>query len=241
MVANSRSRRGWAAFVVALILAAVAVRLGLWQLGRADEKQALMDLRASRTSAVVLGAPNTEFAWRADLNASALDQSPVILRGQWRIPASIALDNRAWEGRAGAHVLTPFQLTDGSVVWVNRGWMPKPPGVQVVDIPAAPPATEITGVALASVMRRLELSGDTNTLRQGNVWQNFDWVAAAQRLPANTWPVIVWQTSENPDGLLRKLPDVSSDVPKHLGYAAQWFCLAALALFFGWRLRPTST
>jgi cytochrome oxidase assembly protein ShyY1 len=90
-------------------------------------------------------------------------------------------------------------------------------------------------------MRRLELSGDTNTLRQGNVWQNFDWAAAAQRFPANTWPVIVWQTSENQDGLLRKLPDVSSDVPKHLGYAAQWFCLAALALFFGWRLRPKST
>ena len=31
-----------------------------------------------------------------------------------------------------------------------------------------------------------------------------------------------------------------ADVPKHMGYAAQWFLLTALALFFAWRLRPRS-
>jgi surfeit locus 1 family protein len=151
---------------------------------------------------------------------------------------SIALDNRAWDGRAGVHVLTPLRLGDQSIVWVNRGWMEKAPGLQTVAFPPAIPAVDLPGVALASVMRRMELSRNETTLRQGTVWQNFDWESAAQRVKGNVWPVIVWQTGENSDGLLRRLPELSSDVPKHLGYAAQWFLLASVALFFGWRLRP---
>ena len=34
------------------------------------------------------------------------------------------------------------------------------------------------------------------------------------------------------------LPEVASDVPKHLGYALQWFLMSAVALFFAWRLKP---
>jgi cytochrome oxidase assembly protein ShyY1 len=59
-------------------------------------------------------------------------------------------------------------------------------------------------------------------------------------MPAETWPVIVWQTSENGDGLRRRVPEVTGDVPKHLGYALQWFLMGLVALFFAWRLRPVS-
>jgi cytochrome oxidase assembly protein ShyY1 len=96
----------------------------------------------------------------------------------------------------------------------------------------------MAGVALASVMRRMELSSAPQDLRDGNVWQNFDWDAANTWLKGNVWPVIVWQADDTADGLRRKLPEVSSDVPKHLGYALQWFLMSAAALFFAWRLRP---
>lgn len=228
--------RAWIAVGVALILAAVGIGLGVWQLGRADEKEAMMALRKDRERDIVIGQQQR---WQPDLSAQALDQQRVLLTGRWLSDQSIALDNRAWEGQAGAHVLTPMRLADGSLVWVNRGWMAKPPGVTQVDLP--PPAGDavmLSGVALASVMRRMELSSAPETLRQGNVWQNFEWQAALARVPGNTWPVIVWQTGDTADGLRRKLPEVSSDVPKHLGYALQWFLMSAAALFFAWRLRP---
>lgn len=238
MVTKSHAGARWLAVVVAVGLAVTAVNLGVWQLGRADEKQQLMDRRALRTEPLLLGQAPGAGLWSSAVTADALDQQHVVLRGQWLHDRSVALDNRAWDGRAGVHVLTPLQLGDHSIVWVNRGWMEKAPGLQAVAFPSAPPAADLAGVALASVMRRLELTRDETGLRQGAVWQNFDWESAAKRVGGRVWPVIVWQTGDNQDGLLRRLPEVSSDVPKHLGYAAQWFLLATVALFFGWRLRP---
>ncbi|WVN41899.1 SURF1 family protein [beta proteobacterium MWH-UniP1] len=234
---NKTGWQAWIAVGVALSLAAIGVGLGFWQLGRADEKQAMMDLRGQRDRDIVIG---DLLPWREERSAQSLDQQRVLLTGRWLADKSIALDNRAWEGQAGVHVLTPLQLKDGSLVWVNRGWWPKPPGVTQVDLPAPTGSTvvSLSGVALASVMRRMELSSAPQDLRQGNVWQNFDWAAAKGWLTGNTWPVIVWQTGETGDGLRRKVPEVSSDVPKHLGYALQWFLMSAAALFFAWRLRP---
>jgi surfeit locus 1 family protein len=233
---NKTGWRAWIAVAVAVGLAGLGVGLGIWQLGRADEKQAMMDLRSQRDRVVAIGH---EVRWQPEHTAELLDQQRVVLRGRWVADKSIALDNRAWEGQAGVHVLTPLQLKDGSLVWVNRGWWPKPPGAAQVELPAPTAAAEnLEGVALASVMRRIELSSAPNELRQGNVWQNFDWDAARAWLSGDVWPVIVWQSTDTSDGLRRKLPEVSSDVPKHLGYALQWFLMSAAALFFAWRLRP---
>lgn len=235
---NKSVGRSWAGVVVFLGLAVAAIQLALWQLGRADEKQAMIDQRAGRQAAIEIGSPGTKMAWRLDQSAQQLDQQAVLLRGRWAHEASIALDNRSWEGRAGVHVLTPMRLSDGSHVWVNRGWMAKAPGLGQVEIPRAEDAAAIEGVALASVMRRMELAQEDPLTRQGNVWQNFDWDVSRQRIGDPVWPVIVWQTSPSGDGLLRKLPEVTSDVPKHLGYALQWVLLSLLCLFFAWRLRP---
>lgn len=234
---------------VALALALVGVALGVWQLNRAEEKRHLTELRETRTNSMALGLSSTgakpqgmsAMAWSNSLAPSDFDQQRVLLKGTWIHERSIALDNRAWNGRPGVHVLTPLRLPDESLVWVNRGWMPKAPGAgPAPKMPAAANPQELEGVALASVMRRVELSSSPDQLRQGQLWQNFDWDAAQQWIPGKVWPVIVWQTSDNGDGLLRRVPEVTDDVPKHLGYALQWFLLTALALFFAWRLRPRS-
>jgi len=244
---SSGSRAGSrVAVVLALALAALGVALGVWQLNRADEKEHLTELRQTRTDWAVLGRPSPlsgqagkSLAWQSGLQPSDLDQQRVLLDGEWLHDRTIALDNRAWEGRPGVHVLTPLRLPDASIVWVNRGWMPKPPGMgPAPEMPRAERPEKIEGVALASVMRRVELSSSPDQLRQGRLWQNFDWDAAQDWIPGKVWPVIVWQTSDNGDGLLRRVPEVKDDVPKHLGYALQWFLLTALALFFAWRLRP---
>lgn len=237
MVNTSRPGR-WAATLAAIVLACVAIGLGVWQLSRAAEKQTIMDLRVARDKPAALGADQR---WDASIQPETLDQQRVTLSGQWMPGASVALDNRAWQARPGVHVLTPMMLKDGSVVWVNRGWMPKLPAAPLENVPQPPAKAEaasIEGVALASVMRRMELSSDPASLRQGNLWQNFDWAAASERVSGKVWPVIVWQTSDNGDGLMRAIPELKSDVPKHLGYALQWFLLAVAAAVFAWRLRP---
>ena len=233
----------WRATIVFTLLAAIAISLGIWQLGRAAEKRAIIDAGANRASEMGIG--QQEALWNSRLTAADLDQQSIVLNGRWLITQSIALDNRSLDGRFGVHVLTPLQLADGSVVWVNRGWMPSRPGQsQAPDLQPLPDAVNLAGVAQASVMRRMELSSNTAALRASNLWQNFDWDAATDRLAKaglesrRVWPVIVWQSGDNADGLVRRIPQVSNDPPKHLGYAAQWFLMAVVALFFAWRMRP---
>jgi surfeit locus 1 family protein len=234
MVNKSRS---WIASIVAISLAALAVGLGIWQLGRADEKHAMIERAQSRLTPVEIGKQDR---FRPDRAPEALDQQRVRLFGTWLFEKTIALDNRGWQGQAGVHVLTPLQLADGSMVWVNRGWMPKAPAAALGEIPKAMDPQGLEGTALASVMKRMELSTNPEALRKGNLWQNFDWPAANAWLPGDVWPVIVWQSQDNGDGLRREIPDVGEDVSMHHGYAFQWFLMSLAALFFAWRLRPKS-
>jgi surfeit locus 1 family protein len=174
---SSRSRASSLLAVgVALVLAMVGVALGVWQLNRAEEKRHLTELRETRTNSTALGQSSsgakpqgmTAMAWSNSLAPSDLDQQRVLLKGTWIHERSIALDNRAWEGRPGVHVLTPLRLPDDSLIWVNRGWMPKAPGAgPAPKMPAAVNPQELEGVALASVMRRVELSSSPEQLRQG--------------------------------------------------------------------------
>lgn len=235
---NKSAGRSWAAVIVFLGLSVAAIQLALWQLGRADEKQAMIDQRSERRAPIEIGSKESTLRWSPDLNPQVLDQQAVVLQGQWLNDASIALDNRAWEGRAGVHILTPMRLADGSHVWINRGWMAKAPGLTQVQIAPAEDAKAIEGIALASVMKRMELAKQDPRTQGGNVWQNFDWELSRQRVNGRVWPVIVWQTSPAGDGLLKKVPEVTSDVPKHLGYALQWALLSVLCLYFAWRMRP---
>lgn len=238
-----------------LALAVLGLALCYWQLGRAQEKSRMTELRQARSEVLVLGqAPgNTPghasghaviqalgqgIRFSVQQSADSLDQQRLLLSGKWLLDKTIFLDNRAFEGRAGVHVLTPLLLSDQSMIWVNRGWMEKPPGItKGLSAPAAPAAENLSAIALSSVMKRIELTSDPGQLRQGAVWQNFDWEASRQWLSGPVWPVIAWQADDNGDGLVRKIPEVRSDVPKHLGYAAQWFLLTLVALFFAWRQR----
>lgn len=230
-----------------LALAVLGLALCYWQLGRAQEKSRMTELRQARSEVLILGEAPGQTAgqtagrsirFSGEQSADSLDQQRVLLSGKWLLDKTIFLDNRAFEGRAGVHVLTPLLLSDQSMIWVNRGWMEKPPGItKGLSAPVAPAAQNLSAVTLSSVMKRIELTTDPSQLRQGAVWQNFDWQASRQWLTSPVWPVIAWQADDNGDGLVRKIPEVTSDVPKHLGYAAQWFLLTLVALFFAWRMR----
>lgn len=242
------------ASLTCLLLAVLGLFLGIWQWQRSLYKQdiALKNQALSQVSSQpVLGR---DIPWDSTSPASDWDQRRVRLAGHWLSSHQIYLDNRALQGRAGIHVLTPLVLSDQSIVWVNRGWAPKAPGLGEDPMklkagefhrPGAVLA-ELQAIGQASPMRRIELTRDPNILRQGAVWQNFDSDAALQWLedanrshrldlqsPLRVWPVIFWQTSPGAEGLIQAIPIVSKDdVAKHRGYALQWWLLMLVALFF---------
>jgi len=222
-VTGWRFRPGVLMTAATIAFCALTVSLGLWQTRRAAEKEALQArlerLGAERPRALParLIAPD-DYALRH-----------VVARGEYADRFTILLDNRVHRGRAGFHVLSPLRIAGGNVhVLVNRGWIAA--GRTRAELPqVVPPAGEQTVEGLATVPagRVYELTADTV---EGPVWQNLVLDRYRTWSKLELQPIVIRQTNDAGDGLVREWdrPDAGAD--RHRGYALQWFSLAALAV-----------
>lgn len=216
-------------FATALLVLGLAafIRLGLWQLDRAEEKQTLIERYESGGEDTVL------------LTAGAVADLPlyqhVRARGHYDAAHQILLDNMPSEhGQPGYRVVTPFELEGGGTLLVDRGWVAI--GRTRQDLPP---------VAVETQPR--EIAGRYDTLpRPGIV------LAAAESARAVTWPQVmnypqqsqieaalgrpvlsglVLLDPDRPDGYERAWQARFQFGPdRHLAYAVQWFALAAAAI-----------
>ena len=110
--------------LAALSAAVLTARLGVWQLDRAAQKEAL------RASILQRGAlPPLEAAQLARDEAAARPQTHrrIVVSGRWLHRFTVFLDNRQMGGRPGFFVVTPLQLPEGDCVLVAGG-APRLPG-----------------------------------------------------------------------------------------------------------------
>jgi surfeit locus 1 family protein len=214
------------ATVLTLVGVALFVRLGTWQMHRADEKRALIEqFEAGRQSTLTL----------TNENADAFPRyQHVRARGRFDGAHQVLLDNMpSQHGRPGYHVLTPFELTDGGWVLVDRGWIPMGatradiPDVdvgveprellgQLDDLPRAGIALEAPSIEPAAPWPRVMSFPPRATLEQ----------ALGRKLPER----LVLLDAAQPDGYERVWHARFAFGPeRHLAYAVQWFALAAAA------------
>jgi surfeit locus 1 family protein len=230
-VPASRARR-IVVLVAALLTVLVTARLGLWQLDRAAQKEALQSALEHRADEPPL--LQGELAATAQ-QAPAQHHRRTELHGQWLAQATVFLDNRQMNGRPGFFVLTPMRLVDPAsqgnaprLVWVQRGWVPRD-NDQRTRLPELPtPAGEVVVRGrVAPAPARLYQFG---TEAAGPIRQNLDLEASAAELGPGVLPLTVVQTeaADVADGLQRDWPAPAVDVHKHYGYAFQWFALCAL-------------
>jgi surfeit locus 1 family protein len=205
--------------LAALALTLVTARLGWWQLDRAAEKTALQQQLTERSAMPPLRL--------ADLPREASAVEPLV-----QLPdASIALENRPMAGRVGFYIVTPLVLADGSMVLVQRGWLPRDLQDRTRLAPFVTPAGDVVvgGRIALRVPRLYEFDGEAS----GMLRQNLDTEAFARErsLPLRPWVVIQDQPLQpQDDGLRREWPAPASGVDKHHGYAFQWFALSALTI-----------
>jgi surfeit locus 1 family protein len=212
--------------VAALAGATVTARLGFWQLDRAAQKTALQAALDSRR--VLAPLPLTELA-TSDSQAREQHYRPIVVEGSWLPEHTVFLDNRPMAGRVGFIVVTPLRLTDGSVVTVQRGWVPRDAAdrahVSLPPTPAGP--VRVSGRIAPPPSRLFEFSGAAS----GPIRQNLDWGSYASEVGHALRPlsIVVEDGPLTPDDhLLRQWPLPAADVHKHHGYAFQWFAMATL-------------
>jgi len=218
-------------FIAMLVVAAIGISLGQWQLRRAAEKEAIEQRINEREKEPPL---RLEGSAASAADADALEFRQVTVRGEFLPDWTIYLDNRPYQGKPGFHVITPLKIAgSGRHILIVRGWIAR----DVADrsrIPAiATPAGvfEVRGSVRRHAGRLLQL-GQPAPLKPGAIVQNLDAAQVAQASGLDIEPFIVEQTSEAGDGLVRDWPRPSLGIDRHLGYAFQWFALAATAFLF---------
>jgi surfeit locus 1 family protein len=231
IIATPRQRHVlWVTLAVSLGVG-VTVRLGCWQLARAQEKQDRHIAIASKMAAPVLSTQ----ALLAQPERFKDVHRAVDVEGVWQPQHTVFLENRPMGGRTGFWVLTPLALDANHWLLVQRGWLPRhqldrsllapfdtPTGRVQVQGRLAPPPSDLMTLAKAD-------ERDVPAVGANNIRQNLDLPHYAQGLDAELMAVVL-QTGPASDGLLRDWPEISAGVEKHHAYAFQWFALAALQL-----------
>jgi surfeit locus 1 family protein len=222
------TRRRVIVLVATLVMMALTGRLGVWQLSRAAQKEALQASLDART-----GLPELDVAALAKTPEEAALQHHrhILLRGEWQAAATVFLDNRQMaNGHAGFFVVTPLKLVpSGDVVLVQRGWAPRDIRDRTLlpNVPTPAGVVEVHGQVAPPPGRLFEFSAAAS----GVIRQNLDLAEFSRELGVTLRPLSVLQVDANgaaPDGLLRQWPRPAADVHKHYGYAFQWFALCAL-------------
>jgi surfeit locus 1 family protein len=218
-----------------LLFAALAVRLGIWQVHRLNERRAANAL-AGRARA----APELDLAVRA---GAAATQRRVRATGVYDRTHELVLRGRALREVPGVALVTPLRMPalGDTAVLVERGFLPTPDAVTLVPDSGAldePGMRTVHGVALpigSSVDSGAPLA------RAGRMtWRSLDLATLRRRLPYPTLDVYIQETPDSalPPQPRRREPPALDDEGPHLSYAIQWFAFAAMAVVFAgifWR------
>ncbi len=211
-----------------LVVFPLLISLGVWQLSRAHEKEAMLAALSASTHetpfslAQILPDPRGYQFHGIELEGDFIQGEDVLLMHQMQ-----AQD-------VGYHVLTLFQPVSGGLpLWVDRGFLsvrhkneiPPPPTQSlrirgIIDLPE--PDRFILGEnILFPTKRPLEI-------------QRLDVDELSAVTGKRALPVVILAETDLHDGLIREWEIVVMPPEKHYGYAVQWFAMAAcLVVIYG--------
>lgn len=237
--------------IATAIVTAILLSLGTWQVRRLAWKTELIAALTARTRMPPAAAPTPAEARAAD--PEALDWRPVRLTGRFLAGADAPVHAVLGEphgrfGGPGVWIMTPFARDDGSLVWINRGFVPSR-GRDLVPH-AAPPAGEIS---VSGILRRPEPRGahtptDDPAHRLWFVRDPAVLAAAVGLDAAHVAPYTVDASADlTPAEGLPQAGETRLSYPNdHLGYAVTWYglaltCVGVFAVFARGRLGGGST
>lgn len=213
------------AIIVTIASALIFIELGKWQLSRADEKTVRYEQLEEYARQSPIKLPGVL------IKLEDFQYREVEVEGEYLPEYTIFIDNKTHKGHAGYHVVTPLKIANSSVcVAINRGWVATGydrgvlPEIAEVEVNAQ---VKVTGIVASPELRTLKLSDASST---GKVWSNFDLNRYQEIINLKMQPMMVLQKDRIEDGLIRDWDKPDSGASKNIGYAVQWFLLAATAI-----------
>lgn len=213
--------------ILIICIIPLLLRLGFWQLDRAEEKKILKERYQLKSQL------EPRFIDEVSLSED-LSYTPVLIEGFFDNSRIIFLDNRINNGEVGYDVILPLTTNQGMTVLVNRGWVQGSRKRNELPI-------------IESIESRVILKGNIHiplgkpVLLDEDKWSNrwplvVQWIDIKRienALETQVFPYVVRLKPESDWSFIANWTPVNTSPQKHLGYAAQWFFMA-LALVIFW-------
>ncbi|CAN5154362.1 SURF1 family protein [soil metagenome] len=227
--------RRWLGYLALVVVFAVACAgLAAWQLARRDEARA----EIARVEQNWEAAPRPLAEVLPHLEAFQPDDkwARVTLTGRYLADEELLARGRPLDGNPGFEQLVPFQLEDGSVFVVDRGWLPVGNEQDRPDTDPAPPSGTV------SVVVRLKAGEPTVAGRSAPAGQiatiNLPAIAELVGLPTYTGAYGLLDTEDPAAPRPTAVSKPVADEGQHLSYAFQWVVFGIMAFFgLGWAVR----
>lgn len=217
---SSFRRYGVAALTV--VVAAIAVRLGIWQYHRHESRKAAnVMLLAARDLPPLDLSHDVPVAGRR-----------ATVRGKFDTRNQVLLRNRVSRQAPGVHVVTLFRTESAAPIWVLRGFVLAANGVNPGPVEPAMTGT----VTISGELHQLPVTADGGAplLSDGDsTWQRFDAAVARARESQAPALLLYLEGGESGPGRLREVEPPVLDNGPHLSYAFQWLAIACASLAFG--------
>tara|TARA_S200000501_G_scaffold379012_1_gene446334 strand:+ start:10214 stop:10948 length:735 start_codon:yes stop_codon:yes gene_type:complete len=237
MITAYRWDANWKTLLFVLLVIPILIKLGFWQLERADEKLALQARYAQQQLAPPVPLSTLAFS-------EELAYKPVYILAEIDNDHTVLLDNRIYDGQVGYQVLSPALMQNGQAVLVNRGWI-----AGFLDrrrLPEVPPI-----IGQVRLLGNIYLPLGEAVILAADQWSNqwplvVQWVDIERlelHLGRELLPLTVRLQADSKGALTADWPTVNVKPEKHRGYALQWFIMA-LALLLFWlysSIRPEAS
>lgn len=224
-------RPKWIAFhLLVVVLVIVMINLGFWQLRRLDQRRHFnTEVRTSIEQPVVaFDVVRTGLA-----NPSTIEWRRVQVSGTYVPGHQFLVVNRSQNGDTGRNVVDALKTDDGSLLLINRGFVPISQG-----LPPLPTGTvSVIGRLRVSEHRTTGQPEDQSVSGLSEI-HRVDIGVLAKQFDSKVLPMYVEQLESTPTDAktLQPItaPDTSDEGP-HLSYTIQWFIFSACVLV-GWVL-----
>ncbi|GGO71793.1 SURF1 family protein [Bowmanella pacifica] len=210
------------AALLALVAIIIMLRLGFWQLARAEQKQVREQQLEQRLALQPLSLQ--------DINRQVGDVAdfPVQVSGTFNTNRILLWDNRVVKGQVGYEVLVPMATNYGEVL-INLGWL-KAPALRE-QLPAiALPTHRLTLDGMIVVPGHNPISREVLESGWPKRIQQPDLSYVADILQLDILPYVVQVSNTTQFGFQNNWRPVVMPAEKHLAYAVQWFGLALACL-----------
>lgn len=210
-------------------LVALMLNLSLWQFHRLDERRTFNESVIARGDVEPVDV--LELDRGADTDVDELEWRRAGARGTYVAGEQIVLLNRSQGGVAGYDVVTPLLLDSGSVVLVNRGFLPL--AAEAPDPPTGP--VDVLGTVRDFEAPRTGQAGDPPGERTEFFRLDYGRMDDQIDQPLVRFVIDLLVSDPADDPALEPVAAPSLGEGPHLSYAIQWI-IFSIAVLVGWIL-----